>query len=322
MKFVVFSPDVYTGGIFALLQLNQALTDFGVPSEVLFFDKAEIKPGEAQKTYTTSYLSPVTLQVSGLTYKICEQFGPEDILIIPESRPDIASEFHARGHPGLVFWWLSWDNAPLGKLKQFDCIKCLNNCLHIFQSDYARREANRLGFDGPMVSDYTIFDEKSLFVDMKKSNDICYLERKAPGSEDVISELSAKFSIIKINNMQQSQVQDTLRSSKFFIDFGSHPGKDRIPREAAVFDCVPIYRKIGAAKIFQDVPVPDYLKLDSSVMADPVSLMRVLDNLDANMSHVRKAIEPYKRRIMNEKLVFYEEVKEFIEANFGIILQA
>ena len=322
MKFVVFCADVYTGGNFALLQLNQALNDLGAPSEVVFFDKAEIKPGEAKKTYTTSYASPVTLEVSDLKYKMCEQFGPEDILIIPETRPDIANEFHARGHPGFVFWWLSWDNAPLGKLKQFDCMNCLNNCLHIFQSDYARREANRLGFDGPIVSDYTIFDGKALVVDVNKDNDICYLERKAPGSEYVVSELSAKYSVIKINNMHQNQVQDTLRASKFFIDFGSQPGKDRIPREAAVFDCVPIYRKIGAAAIFQDVPVPGYLKLDPSVLANPVSLMQVLDNLDANMGHVRQAIEPYKRRIMNEKSVFYGEVKEFIEANFGIMSQA
>ena len=43
MKFILFCPDVFTGGPFAILQLNKALRDLGYKCEVLFYDIGEIK---------------------------------------------------------------------------------------------------------------------------------------------------------------------------------------------------------------------------------------------------------------------------------------
>ena len=75
--------------------------------------------------------------------------------------------------------------------------------------------------------------------------------------------------------------------AKVYVDFGNHPGKDRIPREAAISGCCVITGMHGAAKFHEDVPIPNKYKVDD------------LEDLD--VSHVRDLIldifEHYDERI-------------------------
>ena len=47
-----------------------------------------------------------------------------------------------------------------------------------------------------------------------------------------------------------------------YIDFGHHPDKERLPREAAIHGCIVITGLCGSAANSQDVPLPNYLKLN------------------------------------------------------------
>ena len=46
------------------------------------------------------------------------------------------------------------------------------------------------------------------------------------------------------------------------MDFGFHPGQDRLPREAAILKNCIITNKEGSAAIFQDVPIADEFKFN------------------------------------------------------------
>jgi len=46
-------------------------------------------------------------------------------------------------------------------------------------------------------------------------------------------------------------------SRKLYVDFGKHPGKDRMPREAAVHGCCIITGRRGAAGNPFDIPIPN-----------------------------------------------------------------
>lgn len=46
-----------------------------------------------------------------------------------------------------------------------------------------------------------------------------------------------------IINMTRDEVIRELQRAKVYIDFGNHPGKDRIPREAAILGCCAIVGK-------------------------------------------------------------------------------
>jgi hypothetical protein len=241
----------------------------------------------------------------------------DDVLIFPEMMVGVATKMHALGHRKRIFWWLSWDNVPLIEIKKFSNHVSLNSCVHIFQSHYARAEANRLGFDGPIVSDYTLLAGQTV-VPTQKTTDFCYLVTKSPGVEGLIDSL-INFTIMPIYDMDHRQVQKVLQNSKFFIDFGPQPGKDRIPREAILNGCIPIVRKMGAACLYEDVPIPGYLKIDTAVLSDGELLAQTLVDLNANIEHVRRQLRPYTNQIESEKAMFYDQVRSFMGLHFGEI---
>jgi hypothetical protein len=47
-----------------------------------------------------------------------------------------------------------------------------------------------------------------------------------------------------------------------YVDFGHHPGMDRIPREAAACGCLVLVGERGSASYFKDVPLTAEYKID------------------------------------------------------------
>mmetsp|Transcript_5943 Transcript_5943/g.12604 ORF Transcript_5943/g.12604 Transcript_5943/m.12604 type:complete len:524 (-) Transcript_5943:616-2187(-) len=56
------------------------------------------------------------------------------------------------------------------------------------------------------------------------------------------------------------EVVELLKTAKVYIDFGPHPGMDRLPREACLAGCVVITNREGAANFDTDVPLPSEFK--------------------------------------------------------------
>jgi hypothetical protein len=313
MKFIIFCPDHFTGGPAALLQLHGAICDLGRDSEVFFYDKAAIQIDDNTGRVAVNYASEIKIKLDGVDHKRAFGFDREDVLIFPEALIELASKFATLGFAKRVIWWLSYDNAPLKIISRFNHALHLSNSAHIFQSAYARVSAQRLGFDGPIVSDYTLLDGDREERFRAKSNDLCYLVSKAPGADQIISMLARRYSVIPIADMTPSEVRDTLRSSRIFLDFGSQPGKDRVPREAVVNDCIPLVRKIGSAQHFDDLPLPEALKLQTQQMAEIPFLTQKIDYLKENSPAILAGLEFYKRKVLREKEQFYREVEFFLE---------
>ena len=71
-----------------------------------------------------------------------------------------------------------------------------------------------------------------------------------------------------------TELYQQLKKSKIYIDFGYHPGKDKIPREAVINDCIIITNTKGSAGNYGDVPTEykikekDSLKEASSIIKE------------------------------------------------------
>lgn len=97
-----------------------------------------------------------------------------------------------------------------------------------------------------------------------------------------------------------------MRSSKLYIDFGNHPGKDRMPREAAICGCCIITGKRGAAANDVDIKIPSQYKIsdsDISLIADRIKY--VLKNYEDLTSD----FDSYRDKIRHEEAVFDAEIK-------------
>jgi hypothetical protein len=108
--------------------------------------------------------------------------------------------------------------------------------------------------------------------------------------------------------MSKDEVCTTLKKASVYIDFGEHPGKDRIPREAALLGCCVITSKNGSAKFSKDVHIPDEFKFKKiSDNLEPIG--RAIYECIENYSVQNAKFDAYRYKIEREKKVFIEEIK-------------
>lgn len=318
MKVVIFTSSAYTGGPFALMQLYLELRLHSIDCEMVYYDAARLDfdRGTLRVSYPGSPPHPLA-DLSGLDEipEYAKEINAADCLVLPEVLLELSSSLHGAGFNKILFWWLSWDNADLSKINRLDIANALNASRHIFQSHYAREQARRFGFDGWLVGDWTLvngIDDVSRSPS-HKSVDFCYFEKKSKGAERAVNALRSKFEVVVAKGMSQIEVHSLLARSKVFLDFGHHPGKDRMPREAVLYDCIPVVRRAGAANYHSDVPLPNELKLAADQMSSPEFLVKYLEQVILNSERFKERLHPYRQMVLRERDVFSNQVAVVVE---------
>ena len=117
---------------------------------------------------------------------------------------------------------------------------------------------------------------------------------------------------IPLQGFSRSELMRILDEAKLYIDFGYHPGKDRLPRECAMHGCCVITGKRGSAYFFEDVPIPSAYKFDEKIVSleDIAQKIRyTLENYNtciADFSNYRKAIQSEKQEFENQIVKLFE----------------
>ena len=112
--------------------------------------------------------------------------------------------------------------------------------------------------------------------------------------------------------MSLKQTQKKLNQSKFFIDFGHHPGRDRIPREAVLQGSKILIKKEGAAINKFDVDINNSYKFTKYNLDNEMKILQLLtinNILDNNWYNVKA----YLSKINNDKIEMKKEIREFIK---------
>lgn len=107
--------------------------------------------------------------------------------------------------------------------------------------------------------------------------------------------------------MTPEEVNENLRRAKLYIDFGNHPGKDRIPREAAMCGCCIITGRDGAAQFYEDVAISDEYKFDTTDENLPYIVNKIHNIMDDYKNEIDK-FNSYRQKIIKEKEVFENEI--------------
>ena len=107
--------------------------------------------------------------------------------------------------------------------------------------------------------------------------------------------------------MTAKEVSELMNKSKVYIDFGNHPGKDRIPREAAICGCCVITGLRGSANNDIDIPIPSSYKFSEK---DPVEIINMIKSILDDYSSKRSDYEKYIEKILDEESVFEKEVTD------------
>lgn len=155
---------------------------------------------------------------------------------------------------------------PLPKIFYFN--EADKDIEHFVQSEYARQFVKLNGvpeYKIFMVEDYLnqAFLSRAARIDLnRKENIVAYNPKKGFEVTKQFIDIAPDISWRPIEKMTPEQVQELLARAKVYIDFGNHPGKDRIPREAAISGYVVITGRRGSAGNDIDINIPAEFKFD------------------------------------------------------------
>jgi hypothetical protein len=310
MKYYILSPWAETGGPEALHQLCSTLNDIGEEAFIYYY---ESNYSQSRRDGFVPKYSEYNLKKSNIN-NIDDLDDENNVVIVPEVFPVRLIENFKNCK--IVFW----------RLCIFTHGQELN--LQIFQKVYQGCQCDtqiKILKDSKlfnkkkyfMLSDYIneiyITAEKNLLVDRK--NQVLYNPKKGFKHTQLIIKLLSGHGVnfIPITGMSNDRIRDLILNSKVYIDFGDHPGKDRMPRECASGGCVVITgtQRCGANK--RDISIEE--KFEYNEVTDSYNYQEigefVLEVLDNYKTYFENQIK-YRNLIRNEKKTFTKEVKNMI----------
>lgn len=312
---VICPANIATGGPELLHQLVYKLNNLGLNTFMYYYNRERnINPiHDSYKNYNNPYVDKI-------------EDNLDNIIIVPEVRTNMI--YHYRNIQKVI-WWLSIDNYykafnlrinknikpilyNLGILKIYK-FKNDKNIFHFVQSKYAKQYLLNKGIENiDFLSDYLndLFIEKQLNNMNKQKKDIVvYNPIKGFGFTKKIMEFAKNLEFLPIQNMTRKEVANLFSIAKVYIDFGNHPGKDRIPRESAISGCCVITNNQGSAKYYEDIPIPNEFKftdIDSSI---PQIVSKINDCFTHYNTNIQK-FEEYRNMIKHEEIKFDENIKK------------
>lgn len=299
-----------TGGPEAIHQLSRALLDIGVDARMVYC---------AERKESCEVPAPFKIYDPQIAIHAEDQY--EDVVIVPEV---MTSKLRSFRKAQKAVWWLSVDNylmqrAPkelvAGAIRREPPLWMwqMKGKAHFYQSYYAQSYLESTGINDAMsLTDYLREDAFSSSEESERlrENIILYNPKKGIRfTERLISREYPTCQWVALQGMTAEQVSRLMHRAKLYVDFGNHPGKDRMPREAAISGCCVLTGRQGSAGNDRDIPIPDFYKVDersSDWVEEAAGKIRdVMLNFRAHQDSLRE----YRNLIQNQRVEFLKEVR-------------
>lgn len=327
-KIYIFCPGGFaTGGPEALHQLGAQLISLGFDAYMYYYSPAPDLGDLVHNNYK-KYNVPVAGEPEN---------EPQHIIILPETYliPIFEYNYHRIRK---IIWWLSVNNYYITQQYIVDGIKHKKffklrtyfgnfriasfsklrrrQIQHISHSYYSLVHLLENGIKpAGRISDYMnneFFD--GVDESIAKENIIIYNPVKNDEFLDQIISLTPALNWIPIKGMIPTQVAELMNKAKLYVDFGYHPGKERMPREACIMRCCMIIGKSGSAAYTEDMPIPERYRFDKSEALIPEIITRINECLGSYETLVTD-FEPYRKVLYREEQKFKNDVqKVFVRA--------
>lgn len=288
IKLVVVAPGYFapSGGPEALHQLVYMANLIEPRSSAIYYESDKIIASSIEPYI--KYMCPIVRK---------NDIPPNALVVLPEIWPELSKSFDNKS----ALWWLSVDFFGSHGHSNLDGID-----YHLAQSMYAYKHIEQnLKAKAYMLSDWVDMD---IDHSTNENDVICVNPAKGEDLIDLFQSRNQSLSILKLRSMTKNELINNLLSSKIYIDFGHHPGKDRIPREASLCGCVVLVKKNGAANFKEDVDIDDYYKFDTID-----ELESKVEDILINFSKHQNNQMHYRNKIKNEKEIFKKEVYNLLK---------
>ncbi|RZL68786.1 MAG: hypothetical protein EOO93_03380 [Pedobacter sp.] len=323
--YLLCAPNFATGGPEALHQLAHHLNRLGF--RAVMYYRSEGNEANTVHPFYVKYDVPYVTSLEN---------SANNILILPETTLDPLFE-EQFSEIRKVIWWLSVTNyylqintkirrtkrklyywlRKLYKPVQFASIENIKalKVPNIAHSHFSKVHLQAQGITPiGQISDYMnrtffeLFDPK-----IEKEDFIIYNPKKNDQFLDGIIELCPDLNWMPLINLTPQEVAKWMNKAKLYIDFGYHPGKERMPRESCIMNCCMIIGKDGSAVYAEDMPIPEKYRFEKKD-ENKAKIVEMIYNCLNNYSEELKNFADYRAVLFNEENKFIEDInKVFIK---------
>lgn len=306
-----------TAGPEAIHQLVSDLNRIGAPAAVVYFpfNKKFTTPEEYKK-----YQAPVKGYSDNLG----------DLIIFPEI---VTTYALCVKNADAAIWWMSVNNFTcerygnifrdkfryfknlLKGLRPLKGIIALKDLTHYAQSHYAQNFLKINGITSSFLSDpIPFYTEQSYLASLNLSeffnrkNLILYNPNKGRKFNQYLINRFKKYSFFPLQGYNRNELAEIFLKSKLYIDFGHHPGKDRLPREAAIHGCCVITGVHGSAQNSFDINIPTQYKIDSKNNNFDELFEIQVNRIFSSYEECSKDFKDYRATISNEQIEFDKQI--------------
>jgi len=297
LNIYIYTPQGFeTGGIELLHQLCHELNTYEDINAYIWHEKS-VTISETYKQYGNKFV------VADLPPK-------GSVLIFPESWVRKANEPHYKDYQKVIYFesvYYYEANIPKDQYLKFP-----ENTIFMVQSWFAYWYLQEKHIESIYVTDYLNDEYMTADLSKPRKRQILYNPKKGlEVTKRIMAELpNEKF--IPIVNMTVSEIKSLMEESMLYIDFGNHPGKDRIPREAAMCGCCVITNTEGSAAYYEDVSIPyDYRRYMGADVSLKLAVGRIKFTLN-NYAFCFEDFDVYRETIRREKTQFKEGVRKLV----------
>ncbi len=313
MIYIACPPALATGGPELLHQFAAKIRELGGEAAMYYPGR---EPADPVVPRYREYGVPFTRSIAAA--------GAADVLVVPET---MTGELYTNQRMQRWIWWLSVDNfhaatqvtkrkARIRRFLGLDRVYKVGEVGfgHMAQSYYAIDFLARHGVTGvEYVSDYLnpAFLATAVAANRAREDRVLYNPKKGLDFTKKLMAAAPDVNFVPIENMTPQQIAELMQSSKVYIDFGHHPGKDRMPRESAICGCCVVTGLDGAAAFEQDLPIPADFKFpreDASVERIVACIRRCLADYPAQVAR----FAAYRDFILAEPEQFGAQVQAFL----------
>ena len=322
--YILCPANIATGGPESIHLLCEALLKKGHDANIVYLNNAYPggggHPGHGYVDRSDNWMSYVSTTGKHAEYNQYNTIAVDTIidnsnnlLIAPEIYLNALEKFE---NIQTAVWWLASRIQEDGTYDPLQWFSGEDRSVHhLHNSNFAEHMLRSCGqFDDSRIYPLetyvnTKFNLLPSLWQECKDDIVCYNPKKGQQyTEQVIQAMTDQMrpqtQFIPIVNMNRSEVLDTLRRAKVYIDFGHHPGRERMPREAVQCGCCVLTGFRGSAQFFKDVPVLDKYKFEVGEQFNPKDVCKTIHHCIDNYSEVTADFDYYRRVMKNNKSQF------------------
>ena len=319
-KIYIISPgNIHSGGPELVHQLASQLLKMDYNVAMFYLPaNANFDPADPVDPFYRKYHIPFVRNL---------EISHKNIMIVPESS---SLNLYVSKEIRRIMWWMSVDNYVnnlcniLKKFKQNPLESTMpkffyfdpedKDIEHWVQSEYAEIFIKKNGIVDKQihqVRDYLneAFIRRASHIDIsQKENIVAYNPVKGFEFTQKLIKFAPDIDWRPIRDMTPEEVQQLLAKAKVYIDFGNHPGRDRIPREAAISGCCVVTGRRGAAANSNDIAIDDSFKFNDTD-DNLIPIVNRIKDIFANFEVNYKTHQKYREQIIKEPSDFERDVK-------------